>query len=239
MRGSRDDALGDPRYKNRMRVGCWICAGMLALGAASCQLAGPHPGATPTTQHSTQAADPGSETDGQQRVAGKIESFRATLRIDDEAGHKGFQGVWLERAGGERLLIAYRPHGYWKPFAGHEVKVTGQRYVPAGEAVMAEHFRVHTLSIDPKKMTDLVRVETERVFEGKVEERTMEPGTKLAGETLTFFVATDGTSYSFVHRLDEMPPVGKSVRVRARVVEPTPFITRLGGPYLWLIEVVP
>ena len=223
----------------------FMVAVMLALGVASCRseaqrsVSPPAPGEHSTTRDTSNASASSTANEGQRPVTKGLESFHATLRIDDKAGHKGFQGVWLERQDGKRLLIADRAYGYWKPFAGHQVEVTGERHEPAGEAVMAEHFRVHTLRIDPGKMTSLVRVEAERVIEGKLEERTMEPGTKLAGEKYTYFVSADGTAYLPANALNERPPCGKSLKVKARPVELTPFETRLGGPYLWIIEVLP
>ncbi len=204
-------------------------------GGGSATVVVPQPTAGPTavaTAASTAAASAKPD------AAGKA-SFQATVRIDAKPGGKQFQGVWLDRAGHEPLLIAYRPYGYWKPFEGKVVTVTGERYQPHGQSIGADHFRVHTMTVDPKSMTDFVRVDPELSYVGKFEKRAMPAGSKLAGVTYDYFMANDGVSYAVANTPKDKIAVGTQVRVKARQVKRSPFMSHVGGPHLWIIEIAP
>lgn len=165
------------------------------------------------------------------------ESFEARVEIDPKPGYKAFQGVWLARDGGERLVLAYRPEPWLKSFEGQRVRATGERYVPEGQAIMAPHFRVHTLAlVDTKDAMGIINVGPEQEIEGAFEDRVGAPGTKLEGEPYRVFQAEGGEAFLLVNTPEGAQP-GKKTTIRARPVDLSPYVARRGGPYLWVLEV--
>lgn len=167
-----------------------------------------------------------------------MEAFDATLRIDAAPGGKAFQGVWLERDDGSRWLIAYRAYGYWKPFEGKRVRVSGQRYLPQGQSMAGQHFRVETLTADPNAMTEFVRVAAERTFYGTFEQEMMPVGSKMAGTAIDAF-SSAGVRYQLANVPKDKPAPGTKARVTAREVERSPFMAHTGGKHLWIIDITP
>ncbi len=195
----------------------------------------PQPTAGPTAIATTRST---TTAPAKADAAGKS-PFEAIVRIDAKPGGKKFQGVWLDRKGHEPLLIAYRPYGYWKPFEGKTVTVTGERYQPHGQSIGADHFRVHTMTTDPKSMTDFVRVDPERSYVGKFDKQAMPAGSKMAGTTYNTFMADDGVSYMLANTPKDKLKLGTPMRVKARQVKRSPFMSHVGGPHLWVIDIAP
>jgi hypothetical protein len=167
------------------------------------------------------------------------EDIEATLRIDDHAGGKHFQGVWLERDDGARWVISYRADDWWLPFRDHRVRVQGVVYEPQGQAVMATHFRVKTLALTPgeeeSQMTGLVEVHEELEYPGTFRDEVGEKGTKLEGEHMTVFVSDSGTQYWLANAVKGVV-FDEPVIVRGREVKLSRFMARPGGEFLWVIE---
>jgi hypothetical protein len=118
------------------------------------------------------------------------------------------------------------------------VQVTGERYQPEGQAIMAVHVRVHTLAlVDDDGSAELVGLGPERELRGRFEERLVPDGAKGAGERYVVFVA-DGAE----HLLASEPPPGMTLlapaTIRAREATMSPYVARRGGPYLWVLELV-
>lgn len=169
-----------------------------------------------------------------------LQTVRATLKIDPKPGGKRFQGVWLEAAGGGRLLIDYRANEWWRPFEGKLVEARGEPYVPRGQAIMADHFRVHELHIVEPTVDDaLISVHAAEDLTGTFTQYSWPKQTKLAGTKATVFVSDDGTQFWLSQKPDPMPQLDTPVRITARRVEPSNFIARPGGPYLWVISAEP
>ena len=217
---------------------------LVAIALAACApSAAPEPSASPpvviTALPAATTATPSPEPELPVNDP-TLETFDAVMRIGDkpERKHhnKGFQGVWLDRDDGTRLLIAYRAYGYWTPFDTKRVTVSGERYLPDGQSIAAEHFRVHTLSIDPKAGTELVRVEAEREYAGRFGRQAVAPGTKGAGSSFTTFVS-GGMTYMLANRIDDAPPAGTDTRITARQVERSPFVAHVGSAHLWVIAI--
>lgn len=162
-----------------------------------------------------------------------------TLRIDPAPGPRGFQGVFLEVPGRGTLLVDYRPRGLWRPFDGAEVVVTGGCYEPSGEAIDRTHFRVDSLraSSAPHGERPYLSIGREQVISGGLRKQAAAPGSKMAGSTWPVFVAESGEVYIAVG--DDLPPLDRALKVRARVLEPDmSYTARMGGPDLWILSVV-
>jgi len=169
-----------------------------------------------------------------------MQTFEATVEIDAKPGGKKFQGVWLVTKDGQRQVISYRPHGWWRAFEGRRVEATGEPYAPRGQAIAAQHFRVDKLRIvTPTPEDSLVSVSGELELHGAFKTHTWPAGTKLEGETMTVFAADDGTRYWLHHLPSPAPPLDSRVTVRAHQVEPSPFAARAGGRYLWVAAATP
>jgi hypothetical protein len=171
-------------------------------------------------------------------VTTAMQTLRATLTIDEQPGGKKFQGVWLDADDGIRRVISYRADPWWQPFDGLRVEAKGRSYAPKGQAISAAHFRVEELQvIDPGPDDALVSITAERELLGSFALATWPEGSKLAGDTRKVFHSDHGVAYE-LHRLpDSAPTLDQRVRITARVVEPSRFAARPGGPWLWVLEV--
>lgn len=167
-----------------------------------------------------------------------VDGFEAVVRVDEKPGGKKFQGVWLERADGERWVVAYRPLEWLKLFVGRTVRVTGETYQPFGQAIMATHFKIATLAVTDKQggLGPLLGVGPEVTLAGKFVETKGEVGTKSEGSTWWTFVAADGASYEIEGTLEEI--AAGAATVVARKVEPDwSYAARRGADFLWVIEI--
>jgi len=109
------------------------------------------------------------------------------------------------------------------------------RYSPEGQAIAATHFEVVSLRpLDTTVPIDVALGE-EKARSGRFVIYTWPEGTKLEGESATQFVADGGATYWLAARPGNLPPIGTTVTIRAREVEPSPFVSRPGGPYLWVV----
>lgn len=169
-----------------------------------------------------------------------MQTLRATVEIAEKPGGKKFQGVWLIDDQGVRHVISYRPDPWWRPFDGLQVEASGHAYTPRGQAIMAAHFRVEELRVvEPGPDDALVSISAERELTGTFTGYTWPEGTKLGGETMTVFRTEDGAQYWLHHVPEAVPALDVPMRIKAREVEPSPFVARPGGPYLWVIEAKP
>lgn len=170
----------------------------------------------------------------------QVVTLRATVDIDDEPGGKKFQGVWLVTEDGNRHVISYRADPWWTDFEGRTVDATGKPYTPRGQAIMADHFRVEQMVVvEPTVDDPLIMITDERELEGKFTFYEWPKKTKLAGSRALVFEGTDGTRYWLSERPDPPPPVDEHVTIKARLVEPSNFVARPGGAYLWVVAVEP
>lgn len=171
---------------------------------------------------------------------GKVR-FEANVSVPTEAEQgkrrKIFRGVMLERDDGSRWVATYQRDELWEAFSGRRVVVSGERYIPRDQALINPHIRVDTWRlVKPGPDAPIHEVGPERTLVGRLEEETSPAGTKLAGDTTTRFLSAEGETYLLAH-LPTGLPRGTRLRVRARVVVPSPFQTRLGGEYLWIFDV--
>ncbi len=168
------------------------------------------------------------------------DSFEATVEIDAQPGGKKEQCVRLVRDDGERWIVAYRPEPWLQPFARKRVRVTGERYTPQGQAIMAPHYRLRTIELlESQRMRSdalLARAGEEQTLTGVFSEKVGEPGTKLAGEPYTVFTTADGRTYLLANTPDSPRP-GQSQTIRAREVEYSPYVARRSGPTLWVLAI--
>ncbi len=173
-------------------------------------------------------------------TAGDNLRFTARLTIDAQPGGKKSQAVWLQREDGdrERFVIAYHPHAVWRPFDGLRVEVVGQVYEPRGQALGATHLRVLSLSAaEGEAQTDPQRVGPELELRGRFTRQSGEAGSKSEGSSWLVLETTGGGTYLIEGKRPEAEEVGPQVVVIGRAVEPSPFKTRLGGRYVWILEI--
>ncbi len=165
------------------------------------------------------------------------DAFEAVVRVDEKPGGKRFQGVWLERAEGPRLLIEYRALGCWTPFAGEKVSVTGASYSPEGQSIQAAHFKVATMElVDKSKPIRFISVGPVQELTGKFGLGQGAPGSKMADSTWDVF-SGGGSSYLIANPSEIGKLTSQPAKVTAREVVRTPFSTHMGGRVLWLLSV--
>jgi hypothetical protein len=234
-RGSRGYAPG-------MR-GRWLVCGALAAcgGGLPAEQKAPEaaaPAQAPA-QESAQVQAPAKEQAQPPKEEPVDDGFDAVVRVDEKPGGKKFQGVWLEREDGERWVVAYRPEAWLRVFEGRTVRVTGETYQPFGQAINSTHFRVFTLTVKEEKrgIGPLLGVGREQTLRGRFVDAVVPKGAKNEGDTYRTFVADGGAEF-MIEEAPEGAPVGKSVQIVARAVEPDwSYHARRGGDYLWIIKV--
>lgn len=80
-------------------------------------------------------------------IPAELTAYEGILDMDRVAGGKRFQGTWLRRDDGTRLLLSYRPMPEHFNLIERRVVVRGEHYSPEGQAIMAEHFRPSTIEL--------------------------------------------------------------------------------------------
>lgn len=184
-------------------------------------------------------AQPLKPTDPLAPPDSSLAAFEATVAIDSKPGGKRFQGVWLKKDDGGRLLIEYRALGCWTPFDGHRVKVTGKSYTPKGQAIMAAHFTVSTLEIvDPSKPVAFTHVGPIQTIDGQFSTAEGSVGSKMEGSTWAVFTG-GGMSYQIANPARIKTAANGPAEVVARAVTRSPFTAHMPGPMLWLLDVTP
>lgn len=176
-----------------------------------------------------------------ERPGESIEALEGFVRIvgqDSSHPTKGFVGVLLERNDASQWVVAYGKTRLWTLFADRHVHVTGERYHPEGHALRAPHIRLKTLRVTTPRPTDThLAVGVEQIMLGTFETIKLPEGSKLAGETRMSFVDAGGKRYLIEH-VPSKPPYGQRVQIRARRIEPSwSYEARVGGEYLWIVEV--
>lgn len=202
---------------------------LLSVATAAC---GPASSTDPTPPEPQPATAP-----AQQPAA---ESFEATVEIDANPGRKGEQCVRLVRDDGERWIVTYRPEAWLQPFAHKRVRVTGERYTPPGQALMAPHYRLRTIALLESQLMRsdalLASAGEEQTLTGAFSQKVGEPGTKLEGEPYTVFTTADGRAYLLANEPEGARP-GETQTIHAREVELSPYMARRGGPTLWVLAI--
>ena len=97
-------------------------------------------------------------------------SFEAILDIDRLAAGK-VQGVWLEKADGERLLVAYEPSPEYFRFVEKRVVVQGETYRPDPHTahIGATHIRIQSIELAPGETAGDERLPPPRLVRSKAE----------------------------------------------------------------------
>ncbi len=168
--------------------------------------------------------------------------FFGVLRVpapdgDGEGKRKVFSGVLVEADGGPTWVASYESNALWKAFDGRRVEITGERYVPQDQALVAPHVRVKSLSLERSDpAAEFTRIEEETMIEGQLIEWTWPMGTKLAGEKMIRFTSAQGREFFIASKKPDVP-IGKPCTVRARIVDPSPYNARPDGEWLWIFEV--
>jgi hypothetical protein len=220
----------------RSARGAW---GLIALLGACTLDRGPRSTAAPVESPAPRGADSGARLETV--VEKETLRFEGMVRVPAESAAnqpgKKFRGAFLEQDDGTRWVLDYRVDSPFHALADRRVRVEGRRYEPPGQALIMPHLRVTSMKIAKLEGgPELVEVHGEEQLTGRFEKFTWEPGTKLAGETTVRFVVDGGGGFFIAHGADA-PPLGKPVTVHAYRVEPSPFVARPGGPYLWIMRI--
>ncbi len=166
-----------------------------------------------------------------------MQTFHARVEVEGKPGAKKMQGVWLVTPDGERKVVSYRASPWWRAFEGRSVEAVGESHHPHGNASFTANFRVHQLRIEKPTAEDpLVWIKGEQQLWGTFERQSGAPGSKSEGETLTMFAAEDGTRFVVYELPDPPPAMGARVLATVHEVEPSPFVARVGGRYVWVAE---
>lgn len=168
------------------------------------------------------------------------EGVEGVVRIEAGPGSKRFQGVWLERPDGERLVLAYRAYDWLKSLEGRAVRMTGETYVPKGQAVMATHYRVDTVWVlADASAVPILGFGPQTTLTGTLVKKTGPAGPASAGEPFLTFLTADGTEYLVEGAPAELAE-GVPTQVQARAVAPSmQYTARRGGDWLWVLELGP
>jgi hypothetical protein len=168
-------------------------------------------------------------------------SFVAVVTLpaaEPQGKGKIFRGVLLE-AGGTTWVASYERDGLWQAFEGRRVEVTGERYRPENQALVAPHLRVKTLTLEHSDTTaQITRFSAEVTLEGQFVEFVWPADSRLAGEKAIRFATTEGREF-FLGAKRPDAPLGRPVTVRGRVFEPSPYAARPYGEYFWIYDMMP
>jgi hypothetical protein len=153
---------------------------------------------------------------------------------------KSFAGALFEAADGTVYVISYDADSPYHELRDQRVQVEAVRYTPIAQALLMPHLRVVAMKLaKPAPGPSLVEVGAERRIAGRFEERVFPEGSKLAGEKWLELVADDGARFSIQRLPAARPALGQPVTVTAHPVEPSPFVARPGGAYLWVLRIAP
>lgn len=176
-------------------------------------------------------------------VTKDLMTFTAVLRIEAKPGGKRLQAVTLEPETGaiKEYIIDYRATGWWRPFEGQRVIVTGEHWIPDPESqqVMTEHFTVDTLVVAPAA-NNMIRTPIysklgpQKTWVGHFESAAGEPGSKQADDRWTVFVDTAGTRHRVVSGDPAAKHFGKQRQIVARALTASKYAAHSGEPMLWI-----
>ena len=158
-----------------------------------------------------------------------------TIHVDPDrpTAGKRFRGVWFTPENGIKTLVAYNAHSIWAQFDGQTVSVSGEEYVPQGQAIQAPHFRIHRLTVtDPNATGHYISAGPETERSGTLTLARGEPGSKMANETWWVF-RTGGMQYQLLNPGRWTLTQGE-VTLRAHDVQRSPFSAHMSGPSLWV-----
>jgi hypothetical protein len=160
--------------------------------------------------------------------------FTAVVRLPEQ---DTFRGVFLDARDGIAWVASYERDALWRSFDGQTVDVVGEKFTPPNQALVNPHVHVRLLTVvDPKPGVEFVRMSGDIVLEGHLESDTWPERTKLAGEKRTRFITKDGRAMFLANEVDAA--IGKDLEVRGRMVEPSPFVARPGGDYVWITDAI-
>lgn len=169
-------------------------------------------------------------TTGEER---RFDAVVIAPQVTEKAHGKTFAGAMVRQDDGTEWVVDYSPRSPFREMDGQRVLVEGSPYEPRDQALVKPHLQVRTMKIiKPTLEPSLVRVDGEEKLSGHFERYTFPEGTKLAGKTMTRFVADRGDAFWIAHGPTE--PLDQPLTLTAHRVEPSPFVTRVGGPYLWI-----
>ena len=164
-------------------------------------------------------------------------ALEGTIQVDppNPNGGKKFQGVWFVTSDGNKKLVAYNTRSVWAQFEGKAVSVNGADYIPNGQAITADHFRIDHLKVtNAQDATLYVSAGPETKMQGTMYLNTGEPGSKMADSTWWVF-SSGGLQYQILNdggwRLEK-----PEVTVTAHRVERSPFSAHMPGPSLWVTK---
>jgi len=190
------------------------------------------PGASDAPAHGAAAKTPAGKGEAANVATGVVRNHEP----DPARSGKQFIGADLERDDGTRWVLGYGRDPLWQAFDGRRVEVHGEHFEPQNQALLAPHFRVHTLRVIDERAGALQGFGAEQAMEGTIQRFAAPPNSKAAGFGLLELVEKNGKRWLLEYAPDDAPR-GRPVTVRARPVEPSPtWAARVGGDYLWITE---
>jgi hypothetical protein len=171
-----------------------------------------------------------------QSISGVLDVAKPVAPQDPEYQAKQFLGVRLRTGDSYPYILSYQADALWRAFDGKRVVVTGERYEPAGQALIGPHFRPSSWRLEnPGDADTLVGVGPEETLRGTFKHHSWPAGSKLAGETDVAF-SSRGESYQLMNAPEPLP-FDRTVEVKARRVEYSRFVSRAAVSMLWVYEV--
>ena len=167
-------------------------------------------------------------------------ALTGTIQVDapNPNGGKKFQGVWLVAKDGKKQLVAYNTRSVWAQFNNQAVTVTGESYIPSGQAITADHYRIESLTVtQPNDTTLYVSAGPETKLQGTLSLSTGEPGSKMAGSTWWVF-QSGGIQYQLLNP-SGLDLKASDVTLTAHRVDRSPFSAHMTGPSLWVVKLEP
>lgn len=164
-------------------------------------------------------------------------AFTATVVVGGGGGsEKAFDGIVLREDDGTKWIASYERDPLWAAFEGQTVSVVGTASEPVDSALAARPIHAASWKIaDPKKATLWLSVGPVVELTGTLSISSWPKGSKLEGSDEITFRASDGKTYSVVHRPEGLA-AGTNLRVHARALEWSPFAQHAGTDPLWIVR---
>ncbi|HTJ80232.1 MAG TPA: hypothetical protein VL400_00875 [Polyangiaceae bacterium] len=218
-----------------------VLAAALSTDGCASSTSGDGSGAAPTSDVVVSAAPVLSVDASASRSAsprarvGEPLAFTATVVVGG-GSEKAFDGIVLRESDGTKWIASHERDPLWAAFEGQTVSVVGTASEPADSALSARSIQAASWKIvDPKKATLWLSVGPVVELTGTLIVSSWPKGSKLEGSDEITFRASDGKTYSVVHRPEGLA-AGTNLRVRARALEWSPFAQHAGTDPLWIVS---
>lgn len=226
------------------RIGLKVVMYIVSTGLLGCSSPPTTPQA-PVAQGKSESNNPPpaystmTKTKAESPPAGAFEGILTVSKANPAEHRMQFFGTTLQDTHNTTWVLGYQRDPLFVGFDGFRVLIAGDTYEPMGRAISGKHIKVKWIKLidqsNEAKNAPIVEVWEEKTYEGELQQSQGPVGSKSEGETLTYFVTKDGTHYWLMNRPEKMP-LRTPTTIRARRVEPSLYVTRHGGQYLWVVD---